>query len=717
LSEEVNPEKLDLITLIGSVKGVASLKDEKVNEINEHLLVEDFDDFLDKFDPKIYSYYNAANQKIAYTKEKPEGIPDDCISEISLNENNDFLKMLFTLIDAKKNQGAKNVDFKFENVLDMITPEKVMEDIKQVRKEIDYLYGKYDSLEDEDPQKLDIGDKLNIAFEKASQNYNNVLGMLPIAIQDIKTRLLLTGGAGEDEETQAIEAGMLTIGDDGELKIVEPESEAPEGEEGALQVQDEEVDKEGLIETFEEDYEAITENPTPYVKDLVVRTFAPVAEQETDIEVEKEVENYNNYLEFYKDAKDNFIETAKPLIEKLLGIKMFFDQYEAKDEEMPPKLLITNTKLDMMVKPNNRERLRTYLSTVNNKNNFENTIWYGIVPSVELDPASKMKARRERFKGTDKTNTVPGNTMESLASILEVAEDYKIQIFFNFQATEETTFTDMATKGVDKYIRKCEMFTNQSSGEYAIPCIPNFTVIPKNKSGVVLDKKMVEENGGARLSEKKEDELKLWLEGIYIDAAYVASGLVAAYQCPGYLSTNFRKVSNKFPGVRFDIEDGDNNLKVTANLPKEITGFTNEIKDDINRKNFGFVFSSDDAQLDGESITNIKVYKARSLAMTDNGFDSIYKTQVSTYIERLMRFKTSDFQHNKIAKFFSNNPASQKSKWLDNREYVNSVLQDGDNIDYEIDLETDMCMLNITFYGSVKNLEVEITKSTSDASA
>ena len=50
--------------------------------------------------------------------------------------------MLFTLIDTRKAQGLINVDFKFENVLDMISPKKVMNDIKQVRKEIHYLYDK-----------------------------------------------------------------------------------------------------------------------------------------------------------------------------------------------------------------------------------------------------------------------------------------------------------------------------------------------------------------------------------------------------------------------------------------------------------------------------------------------------------------------------------------------------------------------------------------------
>lgn len=197
LFEEINPEKLDLITLVGDVKGIDSLSDEKIKEINQYLLVKSFDEFLDKFSPTVYSFYNAANQKVMYTLKKPEGIQDDCISEIAIDQNNDFLKMLFTLIDTKRSQGITNVDFKFENLLDMISPKKVMDDIRQVRKEIHYLYGEYEKLDDGDPKKLDTGDKLNLMFEVASKNYNNVMAMLPLAIEDIKTRLLL--GVNQDE--------------------------------------------------------------------------------------------------------------------------------------------------------------------------------------------------------------------------------------------------------------------------------------------------------------------------------------------------------------------------------------------------------------------------------------------------------------------------------------------------------------------------------------
>ena len=38
LFEEINPEKLDLVTIVGDVRGIDSLSDDKIKEINQHLL-------------------------------------------------------------------------------------------------------------------------------------------------------------------------------------------------------------------------------------------------------------------------------------------------------------------------------------------------------------------------------------------------------------------------------------------------------------------------------------------------------------------------------------------------------------------------------------------------------------------------------------------------------------------------------------------------------
>lgn len=254
-----------------------------------------------------------------YTLKKLENFPSELITEISINKSNDFLKMLFTLIDTKIAQGIANVDFKFENLLDMISPKKVMDDIKQTRKEIQYTYSQYEDLDDEDPSKLNLGDKLNVMFEEASSNYNNIMAMLPLAIEDIKTRLLL-GAEDKNNSNEPLKLGVLSMWEDGELKVLE----APKVEETSLITIDDKANM-GLIEAFEDNYDEVNEVKSKYVKSLGIRTFCPLAyTMESSVDLGVEVSNYNTYLDFYKTSKDDFIKTVKPLIEKILGVKIVF---------------------------------------------------------------------------------------------------------------------------------------------------------------------------------------------------------------------------------------------------------------------------------------------------------------------------------------------------------------------------------------------------------
>ncbi len=706
LFAEVNPEHLNLLTLIGDVRGKSSLDDDKMKEINEELLVSSFEEFLEKFTPVVYSWCDATTGSIQYSLVKPENIPQNCITEIPLNESNDLLNMLITLMGARDAQGVANADFQFSNILEMISPKKIMDDIRQVRKEIQYTYGQYMALEEGDPKRLDMGDKLNYQFEQASQNYNNVLAMLPLAIEDIKTRLLL--GDSESGQGQAeFKAGLLSMGEDGELKILEMKQE----ESTQLAIVDNQVNT-SLMETFREDYDALNENQSDYVRDLVVRTFCPLGStMESSVDREQEVNNYNSYLEFYKKSKDDFVKVVKPLMEKILGVKTFFDQYQVKEKGMQPKLLITNLPLEMMVKASNLPRLIAYLNTSNDKNEFDNTIWFGIVPDVELNQTESGKLQRVRFEGNKQEEKRGNNTMENVATLMNAIEPYRIMTFFSFCSGEESTFNYVATEGINIFKDKCVTLTKKTYSEFVVPCIPNATIIPKDKSGLVLDKRMImDEDGNASLSAEKEDVMKMWLEGIYVGAAYEAAGIVAAWQCPEYLKQRFRNTSMEYPGVRFDIEANDNALLATTNLTKEISGFTNAIKNSINRTGFGFVFSSDNAQYKGQNIKNITVYKARNLLSNGNEFEPIYKTLVVTYIERMLRFYSGDFKQDKILTFFSNNPNSQKSMWGADKQYVNSILQDGDELDYSIDEKNGVCDVLVTFANTTKNLKVQLTK-------
>lgn len=718
LLDVINPQMPDLLTMIGDVKGIDSLDDDKMKEINQFLECHSYEEVERKFQPVVWSFFDANSQSVKYTLEKPENIPDSMLTPININEFENFQKAVLSVMQSRKAQGLLNVEFGFEKMLEMISPKKVMDDIKQVRKEIQYNYKKFAELEDGDPQKLDLGDKLNLLFEDASKNYNNIMAMLPLAIEDIKTRLLL-GGGEQVNDGQDIVPGYLSLGDNGELKVLE----APKADTTALVTLDDNVNT-GLMEVIKEDYQAVNDQHNDYVESLVVRTFCPLAStQQTAIDVETEVANYNSYLEFYRTSKDNFIKVVKPLLEKLLGIRMFFDQYKTKKKGMKPALLIANVSPEMIAKSSYMPRLITYLNTTNGKNNFHDTIWYAIYPNVSWSQNVTNKIQRERFKGNVKKVSTDVYSMEALATLMEVFKEYRVETFFSFENREETTFNALAAEGIDKAIEKCKPLMGKPYSEFAIPVLPNFTVIPKNKSGVILDSRMkVSESKGAELSDAKEDIMRLWIEGVYINGAYVAAGFRAACQCPEFLKDHFTKAKAltdlELPGVRFDIEAGNNSLMAYTTMPKEITGFTNSIKAQINQKNFGWIFASENASLNGENITNISVYKARNLLYDSekSSYEPVYKTQVTTYIERILRYVTGDFKEDNIKNFFSNNPQSQKSKWLAKKECVNAIITEGDNLDYTIDDANGVCELTLSFNGSPRNLEVQINRLTSNIS-
>ena len=256
-------------------------------------------------------------------------------------------------------------------------------------------------------------------FEEASANYNNVMAMLPLAIEDTKTRLLL-GDGGEKKEQAALALGVLSMGEDGELKVLE----APKVESTALITVDDHANT-GLMEALKEDYHALNEDGNDYVATLVARTFCPLSStMESAVDKTHEVANYNAYLEFYRESKDAFIKTVKPLIEKLLGIWCFFEQYPKKINGMRPSLLVTNVSNELLTKSSNISRLITYLNTTNAKNDFANTVWYSVVPNVSLDQYSRVKLTRERFRGNSQAEKSDANTMESLSRLLDVFKDY-----------------------------------------------------------------------------------------------------------------------------------------------------------------------------------------------------------------------------------------------------------------------------------------------------
>ena len=84
---------------------------------------------------------------------------------------------------------------------------------------MNYNYGKYAALPEEDPVRDDLAHKLNALFADAREHYNNPVQMLALAADDCEQRLLLSGAGDGDAKGARITAGLLALKEDGSLEV------------------------------------------------------------------------------------------------------------------------------------------------------------------------------------------------------------------------------------------------------------------------------------------------------------------------------------------------------------------------------------------------------------------------------------------------------------------------------------------------------------------
>lgn len=713
----VNPEAPDFLTLAGDTRGLDGLDDTLVQEIEDNLVVRSYMEFEKKFAPVVFSYFDSISQEAKYTLERPDSqiVPPEYLTEIPLGILNPTTAMIYTMLDSKAAGGVKNIDFGYENILSQISPKKMVQNVKQIRKELQHNYIKYEALPEGDPVKEELGEKLNNLFAETRDYFNNVPTMLAVAIQDCETRLLL--GASEDGgKSEKIAVGLLNFAEDGTLKVLE----APKPDQTALALTDGESSA-NLAKLLESDYEeSAGDEASDYVKSLVIRTFSPLATTSTgEIDLHKETQNHNDYLDMYTQAQAAFIKCAKPAIEIMLGVYAFFKQYQVQSKSgMRPELVVMNCDTEQLTKSVNIIRLETYLNSVNSKTDPDKAIWFGVLANLGLSNASDEKEVKQVFKTSKTKKKSDICTMETLTLLLNLLAEYQVKLFFSFETGEDSTFDKVSREGIGAFQDRCAPLLDKDFSAYAVPCLPNITIIPKNKSGVITGQLMKTDGQTVELSKEQDDIRRFWITGVYIPAAFVAAGITSAWQCPEYLREKFRKkVDPALPGVRFDIEAANNALVITTTLAKEISGYPQKVKNDINHQGFGFIFGSENLKTpDGKTINHLTVYKARSLASDGYTFEPIFQTQVAAFFERTLRMLTGDNKMDNIKFFFSANPSSQMSKWLTRNEFVNAIVQVGDDVKYEMDPIGNNCDIQFTFNGVSKNMRVKLNRATAAVS-
>ena len=740
LFDVINPEVFSLSDIMtGTEENVSSLTDEKIKEINEALVVGSFDEFLKKFKPTIYSYFDTNNIP-QHSLVKPVGIPDMFVKKIVLDRNNRVLKMFTSMMDRKRSSNATNVTFDYEAVTKMLAPEKALKEMQKIKMEIRYLEGQNATLERDSPAKADAVKKLLSKYESTRKYYNETGAQLALTAGMLKENLIAMQKASQSGKEYAPPG--VPVFENGELVSLTPSDEflalSAGSSGGSSQALLEESATEarlledGTSSPTTVDYKMHTVNTLEkYYDQSMTEVYASVGNEYdpekgsfhrelvlsafTDrtnvalvqMNTTEKVEKYNLFSALHALWEKSFIREAKVLIEKILNVKAFFDQYNPKLPKMRPKLLVVNSRLEDIVEENYLRQLQQYLESVNNKLDCTDAIWFGIVPDLKFsegdsEPEIDMQTMREMgFTGDfDLGTRFEPNEMMCLQQLLDGIKKYRIQTFFSFETGDDTTFSRLSTHGVDAYIEKTQDIVATDYDKFAIACLPNFTVIPRDRSKVVYGARVYETAKGVEFSEDVEEQFKFWIYGVYVSAAFVAAGLTAACQCPNFLATRFGsagRVAKELPGVRFDIEAENHAEIVTTTLAKEIAGITNDDRQKLNENNFGYVFSSD-------KLGNVVVFKARSMYEKDGSFVSLFKETTTSYILRVLRALSNDKRAG-IEKQYA--PGGQVKKWELVKGYVNSILGDADSIGMPA-TEDGNTRIEVVFGGTAEYINLEI---------
>ena len=712
LFAKVNGKKDSLSTILSEVDEDV---DGDINEkVKENLLVKNFDDFLEKFNPTIYSSFNK-NEEFVYDIEYDER------KKAYPLKNSEVLDMLIQLLESKKMGGQKNLDFDYEKLLELITPQNTVKKMKQDTAKTLYLFEEYDKYPKGDPKRKELGTLLTKKLKANREVYDNYPTLLAIAVDNVKSISERMVQTGDNKKGEPVQIGMPSFNDEGVLEF----KKLPAPDYGDNKNSDNEPKKLNLqlAEKIEKDYELQVASKGHEVQQTVknLLTFGLRQVSKTEITPEDK-KNHDLLLTTLQKEKESFFKAIVPLLQTILGVKSFFDQFSesSDDEKEAPKLLITNCNAKEFA-DKDKDLLDKFLLKNNSNNETKNSYWFAIVPDVApygTSRVNKDKKSTEDDAAFDDFETVGDIEFPSevncdknqLNILTEVLAKWKITCFFNFQANRQSSFLKMTISMINKIKENTEILEkDKKRAEMIVNCLPNFTVIPEGKRY----------NLGSKLVKNSEENNKnsseiVTLPGFFIDASYIACGLVASWQSVSFLKKRFgsSSVSQEDTGVRVDIEKNENSHYLYTTFAREGDGYSGLFEDKLAEKPYGFIFSSNKINTDDNLPKDrITVLKARTLAKEKNGgYKELYKVLAKNYLTRFIKADANvsgdKIGEDKIKRIVDDEAdvETYKSRWERSRNFVNALLQAGDNISYNQKTKK----IDFSFAGKPELIELEI---------
>lgn len=697
-------DKPDLYTLLRNED--VRLKSEFYSLIEEKLEVRSFEEFVSKFMPSVWEWTETDGNgsfRFCYSLEKPSGNQDAHELDLSKNE---FYNMVMELYSQKGTSGSSNLDYSYDRVAELLAPQKVMENAKQLRKDLQYNYEKMNKLGEGAKMEINECRKkiIEIRKEIVSQYKNSFTGTLKLALADTEQKLATlsdkqshgsNGNAEETGQTKALPCKVL-FDENGDLDVKTIEdNNSNSGDVQVLAIEDNNSSngsttkepENSLVKWISDDYEKYG-NSGDYVKNLIVSNYCG---NSTEVLEKRElIKKRNQYTEAYKKAQEQFIRAVSSAVEKILDVKVFFEQASINGRKLPAPVIVTNCKASKLMQEGVKEKFEYYISECG-KEIDKYRIWFAIVPAigdadfvdkVSNDPIDLDNVDLFEESGDSKVKTQDGDvmvSMESLKQILPILEKGKITTFFNYRANEKTGFAKFNNDIIEKYREKTSSINGKS---YAVFCYPNFTILPKKETAIKI---------GATGEADAERSEYLDIPGVYVDSAYVAAGLVVASQNPEYLEKKGYSVNLNNPDVRFDLEEGDNRFIMLTNMNRESkAAMDQEVNENIGKDKFGFCFGSDTIYPKGNQnpVKNTYVFVARNMHKTNGVYDPIYRRLTMDFVMQYLQTENisvggdNKFKKSVVEDFIKNIVGEWKREAESdtNKDKVNNILKANEDI-------------------------------------
>lgn len=661
--------------------------------MEEKLEVRTYQEFVERFMPTVWEWIETSGEpgvpfRYGCSLEKPDHIADEYVHPMRLDKN-EFYKMVTNLYDRKNAAGKANVDFDYSVVEELLSPKQVLANAKEMRRDLQYNFQKLQELPETAKADCHACNRRikTLRKEIISQYKDSPLGMIKLALADTEQKLKALpapqpNGLLPEAAVQALPCS-IRFNDDGELdvQVLEPESRQAAltgGSAAALTAGTENQ----LALRIGKDFDKICGGENQYLKALVISNYCGDSSLSPVLDREVLLQNYQQYMSLYQQSQEQFIRAISTAVEKMLDVRIFFEQATTNGVSLRAPVIVANCTASQLMRSEQTKKDFTYLISHNQEEKTGNHIWFALIPAIgdedfldnvvddDEDWDSDLDDEEETIQTADGGTYVP---FEVLQEMLQILSEGKIMTFFNYRANEETGFEKLSAERIRKYKDKLSGVRNP----YAVFCYPNFTILPRKNACIAI---------GHRDPDRKEGLEMLDLPGIYVDAAYVAAGLVVGTQNPDYLKKKGFEVRPSNPCVHFNLEDGNNRFRLQTTLNREdLAAWSTEVVNAIGGEMFGFSFCGNDLVYNGAPVRNTYVYTARSLNREGDTYEPIYKRLTMDFITQFLKLHCMTVGGSNQVKKTDYDKFMMKyvtDEWEpeNNQTYVNRILYAGDVI-------------------------------------